>query len=461
MILNIEKYEHLETLLSENSTDLPDTVNELSESLLDKSISLFASGMYKELNKELDSSKRFKVLFEQSYSKNLDYYIGYFHALTTVFSMLLDKEAEDDTFEKEMNALSEKASVKKILFYLLDHSDAQHKVIAEKAGMTPSHLSQLMRELEGTGCVERYASGKRSFYSLSLRGQAFTKKLKEKTELSENRLKLLSSYNKDITSLHYAPNYIFSILDEGKYSVPYLVEVKSRCPSKNINMYHYIDNIRKNGLPGIVSDLNSMDKRWIQEVKRTDSISDLKNESQKGKIVQLLYALRNCEKSGNEHDIQEFRASLNDDEASNYLLNYANSSLVYYFNLTQVRELEKTDYASVQEFLKETMDKYVIRFNPTYIASYEKYHFPDEESAHGTMRAIEYLTKYYVYHLFGKEFISKDFQQETDLSQKTCDYYADLVNENFEQIKMNLLLQNAGKSNWYHHKAEPMSISDF
>lgn len=461
MILNAEKYKHLETLLSENNADLPDTVNELNDSLLDESISLFNAGMYEDLNKELDSSKRFKVLFEQSYSKTLDYYIGYFHAVTTAFNVLVNREIEDDTFEKEMNALSEKASVKKILFYLLDHSDSQHKVIAEKAGVTPSHLSQLMRELEDTGCVERYASGKRSFYSLSLRGQAFTKKIKEKAELSENRPKLLSSYNKDITSLHYAPDYIFSILDEGKYSVPYLVEVKSRCTSKNINIYHYINNIRKNSLPSIVSDLNSIDKRWIQEVKHTDSLSDLKDESQKRKIVQLLYALRNCEKSGNEHDIQEFRTSLSDDETSNYLLNYANSSLVYYFNLTQVRELEKTDYASVQEFLKETMDKYVIRFNPTYISSYEKYHFPDEESAHGTMRAIEYLTKYYVYHLFGKEFISRDFRQETDLSQQTCDYYADLVNENFEQIKMNLLLQNTRKSNWYHHKAEPMSISDY
>lgn len=261
MILNIEKYELLDSLLSKNSESLHQTVYELNEELLDKSVSLLIESKYEELKEEMNYSKRFTILLERSSSKNLDYYAGYFHALATAFSMIIAGKQEKVTFEKEMNALSKKANVKNILLYLYDHPDAQHKIISENTHVGYSYLSQLMRELEDVGCVERYASGKRSFYSLSLKGQSFTKMLIEKINLADDKPKFNAGIGIKNRPFSYTSNYIYSILDEEKYSIPFFIEVEKHDTTQQTN--RSIDRLGK-----IVSELNSMNRKWTQEVKK-------------------------------------------------------------------------------------------------------------------------------------------------------------------------------------------------
>lgn len=443
MILDIKKYDRIDAMLTEGNTQqILEILNNLNDSLTDELTSLFIKFKYNEIKEELNISKRYKSLLKTLYTTDINFSMGYFHALTDVFSILIANQAEKNTFEKKMMGLSEKAYVKQILFFLLDHPDAQHKVIAQSIQVSTSYLSQLMRELEDIGCVERYAAGKRSFYSLSLDGQAFTKRLREESK----------GWNSDCIQYDFASNYIYSILDQEKYSVPSTPDLS---PSLNLSTVRENEiSYNKNTFSTtyqtqqIISDLNDIDTLWTQEIKHTKRIGDLKNDIQKQKIAELLYVIRNYEKSGNTNKIKEFKKQINDDETSDYLLNYANSSLVYYFNLSQMRELEKKDNKKVQAFLKETLEKYVIRLEPTYISLYQEYHFPDKESVRSTLHTIEFLTKYYVYHLFGKEYISRDFQQETGLSQQNCDYYANLVEQNFNQIKINLVLQNGPKGRW-------------
>ena len=75
-----------------------------------------------------------------------------------------------------MTALYAKAGVKEVLEYIYKNPDSQHKTICEMTSVkNKSYLSQLLKQLETAGCVERYSGGKTSFFSLSIDGQAFVK----------------------------------------------------------------------------------------------------------------------------------------------------------------------------------------------------------------------------------------------------------------------------------------------
>ena len=81
-----------------------------------------------------------------------------------------------------MSALFSKDINQKIMIYLYDHPSSQHKVIAQALGIQSNYLSQQMRELEEAGGVVRYGVDRRSFYELTLDGQAYVEKNKLKKD---------------------------------------------------------------------------------------------------------------------------------------------------------------------------------------------------------------------------------------------------------------------------------------
>lgn len=145
-----------------------DYMNLLIQDYIDK--------QYDKIQKELSSAKRFKQLFEKQISNRLSYHIGEFSMLIRLFEILIRTIARKESFRKQMIALYAKAGVKEVLEYIYYNPDSQHKTICERTAVkNKSYLSQLLKQLETAGCVERYSGGKTSFFSLSIDGQAFVK----------------------------------------------------------------------------------------------------------------------------------------------------------------------------------------------------------------------------------------------------------------------------------------------
>ena len=182
-MLNKEKYSDLENMLTKS--DKPgkkDVLNSFQEELIYELTELYINNKKNELDKELRSFKRFKKLLKNHVEEVVSYQIGIIVGIILIIELLVHKSSVKNKFTIKMSALFSKDINQKILVYLYDHPSSQHKVIAQALGIQSNYLSQQMRELEEAGGVVRYGVDRRSFYELTLDGQAYVEKNKLKKD---------------------------------------------------------------------------------------------------------------------------------------------------------------------------------------------------------------------------------------------------------------------------------------
>ena len=177
VLMNKKTYdEYRELIVQKNDVKLQKRIRELNELLLADYLHDYFENSGRGIEKQLENTERFKQMSLPAVNSKISYQIGFFMAILNVFELLVYRSKKRHSFEVRIKAMSEKANVNKILDYLYFNPDSQHKVIAENTQLKANYLSELMRELENAGCVERYGVGKRSFYSLSLKANEFMKK---------------------------------------------------------------------------------------------------------------------------------------------------------------------------------------------------------------------------------------------------------------------------------------------
>ncbi|RJW37300.1 hypothetical protein DXC92_22635 [Clostridiales bacterium TF09-2AC] len=184
MIINKDLYDQLKLLSESNDSNrLGQALSACQDEFLHDMTRLYIRQDKKELELELNLFKRLQKLLSNSIVDFVSCQVGILIGIYKVINLLTNTLSHEKDFNIKMSALYKKSKVKEVLHYLEKHPSAQHKVIAQEAGVRPNYLSQIMRELEDTGCVLRYAVGKRSFYELSLDGQAFLKKQRNDDDL--------------------------------------------------------------------------------------------------------------------------------------------------------------------------------------------------------------------------------------------------------------------------------------
>lgn len=201
-MLNKDKYTVLkETLKSDNEFSKNDLLNNFQEELTYELTELYLNNKKEELNKELYSFKRFKKLLGGYVEHIFSYKIGIIIGIVLVMDLLMYKSAVRNEINIKMSALFSKKVNHNILVYLYHNPGSQHKVISQALDIPSNYLSQQMRELEDAGGVVRYGVDRRSFYQLTLDGQAFIEKeLAKKGHhfigYTDSLLKRMDSYEK-------------------------------------------------------------------------------------------------------------------------------------------------------------------------------------------------------------------------------------------------------------------------
>ena len=91
------------------------------------------------------------------------------------------------------------------------------------------------------------------------------------------------------------------------------------------------------------------------------------------------------------------------------------------------------------------MSNYVVRWNMELYKDFEKYHFSDSDEMQDAMTSLDALTDYYVERSLTHQNIVNDFAEETDLSEALCNYYADLLDKYYTDIKLNIIFNKVEK----------------
>lgn len=183
IMMNKDNFILIQTKLKEHDeAATQDFLDSFREELVYELTELFIDRKKEELDKQLHSSKRMKKMLSGFADNNISYRIGIIMGILETMESLVHRQTVQNEVNIKISALFSKETNKKILLYLYDHPGSQHKVIAEALGIRPNYLSQQMRELEEAGGVVRYGVDRRSFYELTLDGQAFIEKNKGRKE---------------------------------------------------------------------------------------------------------------------------------------------------------------------------------------------------------------------------------------------------------------------------------------
>ena len=179
-----EMYEYFQYRLEEGLQEKE--VRRLSDEWLNEIVQCYLRGHYKQVQENLEKGKRFQRLLKKAVSDPISYVIGIFSGVLYAMVLLTGVTRQRMDFFQDAATLFKKAHVEAIAEYLYRHPNTQHKTLCAELKLNKGYLSQLLRDMERTGCVERYAAGRMSFYSLTLYGQEFIKKERFRKNISDS-----------------------------------------------------------------------------------------------------------------------------------------------------------------------------------------------------------------------------------------------------------------------------------
>ena len=183
-MLDKKTYEYFQSRLKEGLQEKE--VRQLSDEWLKRSVQSYLQGNYKQMQEDLDKGNRFQRMLKKAVKDPVSYVVGIFSGTVYAMELLTGFSRQRMGVFGETAVLFKKANVGDIAEYLYKNPNAQHKTISAELGLNKGYLSQLLRDMERTGCVERYAAGKMSFYSLTLYGQEFIKKERFRKNISDS-----------------------------------------------------------------------------------------------------------------------------------------------------------------------------------------------------------------------------------------------------------------------------------
>lgn len=187
-MLNKKQYELIKTGL-ETDGQGKEVIHSFGDDFLYEAVRLCANQERDKLEEEFRIYKRFRKMLESYVTYDISYEIGRADGISITLECLARTMLDQNDFNKRMEAEYQRENIRKILKYLYDNPHTQHKTLVNATKLKPNYLSQLLRELEGYGCVVRYGIDRRSFFELSLDGQAFMR-----TKLTKKRLECYAEH---------------------------------------------------------------------------------------------------------------------------------------------------------------------------------------------------------------------------------------------------------------------------
>lgn len=158
-------------------------------------------------------------------------------------------------------------------------------------------------------------------------------------------------------------------------------------------------------------------------------------------IQRLVKILRQELKEGDEEEVRRYlqKEQLQQDTID-ALVSQAEEMLSFYKAFALFRELENKDVEVLRGWLSAIYQKYIIRYEPGYLNRMAIGKF-DLNQVNDIADRMYYLTDYYVSRSYNLSGMARDLQDETGLSAEICMYWAEIIDQNYQTLKMNFILE--------------------
>ncbi|MBR5565686.1 MAG: hypothetical protein IKW08_05905 [Roseburia sp.] len=192
----------------------------------------------------------------------------------------------------------------------------------------------------------------------------------------------------------------------------------------------------------IISKFNEESPNWKEWIATVEELDEVYNSRDSELFSELFASIREYVKKDDKKKLEEIGKLIANEKAMDVILKCVNKMLMHYNNLSLLREIEKENKEFVGDFLEDIIENFIVRVDYQFVDEYERYKINSHDEMKTILRTIDCLTEYYVRRIFTKRAIVEDFYDETGLAKENCIRYAEIVNKYFNEMKMNILMQD-------------------
>lgn len=190
----------------------------------------------------------------------------------------------------------------------------------------------------------------------------------------------------------------------------------------------------------LIDELNKEFTGWMELVKDDQELTGNYDKNMKNKIFELVFLVKEqCIEQ--EKNVEELlKEVISEDKIISILKKQVDISMIYYKMLQPIRKMSFQDGERAKAMIEDIFSNYILRLD---YAVFDRYKYLDDNSENSIKKlfsALDRLTDYYVEHLFVQKQVQNDFKMETGISEEVCAFYAQLYEENFKELKVNLIM---------------------
>ena len=187
----------------------------------------------------------------------------------------------------------------------------------------------------------------------------------------------------------------------------------------------------------ILNELDRNEIQWREDIRNRKTLMDIKGVEVRQKVNEIVAELRALLKERDEKTVlEEFEKEISDSELAEIFVDYAYRSLRWFFIMKPVRMLEFPAAAMLFENLFRT---YILRYEKTYSSVCGQFGLTEEELS-DIAESLDFFVFYYIKNHHGRRVIVDDFKDETGLADALCETFAGLVEENYNTLQMNFII---------------------
>lgn len=201
----------------------------------------------------------------------------------------------------------------------------------------------------------------------------------------------------------------------------------------------------------LLNTLNDTDPNWINKVV-TNKIID--NNCLGEKFVEFLTVIKGASKENNGLPAEVINLLQSEKDLLDWLEKWVDNALKIYRGFEPIRTLAVKNKETVQNFLRAAFDNYVLRYDPQFVEKYCTYGLNRDKMIR-VLQLLDSITDFYIASHMTRIAVREDFKEETGLNDELCDFYASLVDENYELLLMNYIAGNLANM----QRKEPTIVS--
>lgn len=188
----------------------------------------------------------------------------------------------------------------------------------------------------------------------------------------------------------------------------------------------------------LLNTLNDTDQNWINKVVTNKIIND---NCLGEKFVEFLTAIKAASKENNGLPAEVINLLQSEKDLLDWLEKWVDNALQIYRGFEPIRALALEDAETVQNFLRAAFDNYILRYDPQFVEKYCTYGLNQDKMTR-VLQLLHSITDFYIASHMARIAVCEDFAEETGLNNELCDFYAGLVDENYELLLMNYIAES-------------------